>query len=220
MKIQQLFSKDKHLFAKAVKLLNRTQGQDLFPANYLDERTADENSYVIAALEGSEVLAIGVAQVIKDLDYYLAFDAEIKSNLENKIVGSFSTLCVTEDMQGMGIGQMLSQLRLDWLKSKSCNVVVGISWVSGLENTSDRVFEKMGFRPVKRVENFFYESSLEKPFYCPGCGAPPLHLCGHHVYERESLELASRWPVRKQTFTTHTKPMLDKLFGTKIESRA
>lgn len=68
MKIQQLFSKDKHLFAKAVKLLNRTQGQDLFPANYLDERTADENSYVIAALEGSEVLAIGVAQVIKDLD--------------------------------------------------------------------------------------------------------------------------------------------------------
>lgn len=184
MKIQQLFSKDKHLFAKAVKLLNRTQGQDLFPANYLDERTADENSYVIAALEGSEVLAIGVAQVIKDLDYYLAFDAEIKSNLENKIVGSFSTLCVTEDMQGMGIGQMLSQLRLDWLKSKSCNVVVGISWVSGLENTSDRVFEKMGFRPVKRVENFFYESSLKKPFFCPGCGEPPC-TCAAIMYMRE-----------------------------------
>ncbi len=184
MIFRQLTSSDKAYFSEAVELLNRTQGRDLFPIDYLDLRTHDENSFVVAAIKNESIISVGVAQLIHDFEFYLPFDSSITTELENKKVGSFSTLCVHEDYQGKGIGQKLSQLRLQWLREKKCEVVLGVSWVSLKAHTSDRVFEKLGFRKVRRVEKFFVQWSLKKPFICPTCGNPPCE-CAAIMYRLE-----------------------------------
>lgn len=170
---RQLTTTDKPLFADAISILNRTQGRDLFAQNYLDSKTNNPLCYVVAAFAGEELAGIGVTEIISNFDYYLPFDSKICDDIRNKKVGSFSTMAILESLQGKGIGQGISQLRMSWVKEQRCDIVLGVSWVSGLSHTSNRVFEKMGFRAIKKVERFYEKSSLEKPFICPGCGEPP-----------------------------------------------
>jgi GNAT superfamily N-acetyltransferase len=187
MEIRQLTIADAQYFEDALELLNRTQGRDLFNPTYMSRRISDPLSYVVGAFRDNQILAVGVAQVLHSVEFYLVFDAEIVNVLQNKVVGSFSTLCVHESLRGQGIGQKISQMRLDWLKDRGCEVVLGISWVSGLAHTSNRVFEKLNFKAVKRVENFFYQSSIDSPFVCPGCGGPPC-TCPAILYRLEISE--------------------------------
>lgn len=173
---------DRPFFRAALDLLNRTQGRDLFGPSYLDERTASPLNLVLGAFRGDEIVGVGVAELISSYDYYLPFQPGIHEELAGKVVGSFSTLCVHESLQGQGIGYRLSQRRLAWLRSKGCDVVFGVSWVSGLAHTSDRLFERLGFQAIRRVERFYYRSSLERPFVCPGCGEPPC-TCAAILYK-------------------------------------
>lgn len=164
---------DKGIFHEAVDLLNRTQGVGLFPSDYLDLLIPLSQAMVLGAFLGNDLVGVGVAQIINSFDYYLPFDENICLELDGKKVGSFSTLAVIESLQGQGIGQRISHERLQWIKEQGCEVVLGISWVSKLSHTSDRVFEKLGFKSIKRQDDFFKESSLKKPFDCPGCRKAP-----------------------------------------------
>lgn len=171
--LRPLTAKDHNFFSAGVELLNRTQGRGLFADDYLTLRTGDPDSYVIAAFHNNEIVGIGVSQIIENLDYYLPFEPNIKTILKDKIIGKFSTLCVREDWQGKGLGQQISHERLKWLKTRKCDVILGVSWISGLKHTSDRVFEKMGFRVVKKVEDFYLVSPFHVSFDCPACSKTP-----------------------------------------------
>jgi GNAT superfamily N-acetyltransferase len=184
MQIRPITKLDQPYFVDALELLNRTQGRDLFNSTFMERRTSDPLSFVAGAFDGKRLIGLGVAQVLHELEYYLVFDPNIVQDLSDKVVGSFSTLCVEESLQGQGIGQKISKLRMDWIKAKQCEVILGISWVSGLAHTSNRVFEKLGFKPVSQVDNFFYKSSIDNPFVCPGCGNPPC-TCAAILYRLE-----------------------------------
>lgn len=179
---RELTMKDASYFKEAVDLLNRTQGQNLFAQNYIEASINEPTSYVVAAFESTKLLGVAIAKVIDEYSYYLPFQADIATEFQNLKVGSFSTMSVLEGRQGQGIGQKLSQMRIAWLQTQRCQVVVGVSWVSGLAHTSNRAFEKMGFQPVKKVDQFYYQSSIEKPFVCPGCGEPPC-TCSAILYK-------------------------------------
>lgn len=171
--IQQLTLNDQSCFDEALDLLNRTQGVGLFKMDYLTRSIHDPDSYVTAIFDGSKIIAISIAKVINEFDFYEPFVPGISETLSNKIVGSFSTLCVSEEYQGKGLGFKLSLERLRWLKHRNCEVIVGVSWVSGKENNSARLFEKVGFQKVKQLNDFFVEGSFKNPFICPTCGKPP-----------------------------------------------
>jgi GNAT superfamily N-acetyltransferase len=179
--IRQITPEDHQLFPAALELLNRTQGRDIFGPLYLSERTNDPRSFVVGAYAGIELVGVGIAQLISEFEYYHPFDPEISSELKDKIVGSLSTSCVHERLQGSGIGKRLSRRRLEWLTERKCEVVLGVSWVSGLPHTSDRVFEAMGFRAVNTVLNFYHDSSMKHPFSCPGCESSPC-VCSAILY--------------------------------------
>lgn len=181
--IRQLTAQDAEYFPEGIELLNRTQGRDLFAKDYLEIRTADPKSYVVAAFQGGQIVSLGIAQIIDNYDFYIPFVPDINEQFKGKTVGSFSTLCTHESLQGKGVGKKLSQKRLEWLTSKNCDVIVGVSWVSGLKHTSDRVFEKMGFTKVKLVERFFEKMSTENPFECPGCYKQPC-TCSAILYKK------------------------------------
>ena len=62
---------------------------------------------------------------------------------------------------------------MNWLENQGCGLVLGVSWASGLPHTSNRVFEKLEFRAVNSVKQFYREGAIEHPFECPGCKIRP-----------------------------------------------
>jgi ribosomal protein S18 acetylase RimI-like enzyme len=167
---------------EAVTLLNRTQGEGLFDRKYLRDKIEKPTSCVFASCSGEEVLAVGCAEILSSLEYYLPFDVEIKNRLNERRVGSLCALSVVERFQGKGIGQKMTRARMNWLKLMGCDVVLGVSWVSTLLHTSDRVFEKSGFERKATVREFYKKHALEHPFRCPGCMVQPCE-CSAILYE-------------------------------------
>ena len=189
--IRQISIQDKAVFHEALELLNRTQGRDLFGPSCLDERSENPSNFVVGAFRGPEVVAIGIAEIIRNFDLYLPFGIDIREEQKGKVVGSFATLCVHETLQGKGIGYQISLRRIQWLRSQGCDTVFGVSWVSGLAHTSNRLFERLGFAGVARLSDFYHQSSLDHPFVCPGCGDPPC-TCAAILYK---LELKQQVPA-------------------------
>jgi GNAT superfamily N-acetyltransferase len=167
--VRPLTAQETRLESSALELLNRTQGVGLFSSNYLQRRFQNPESVVLAAFYEQELIGISIAEIIHKFDFYLPFNSRIEDELNNKRVGSFATLSVTEAFLGKGIGSLLCEKRLKWLKSKGCEVVLGVSWVSGFSYNSARTFERTGFTAIAKVDDFFEKSSLEHPFDCPGC---------------------------------------------------
>lgn len=180
----ELTAQDDIIVSEALALLNLTQGNGLFASDYLHKRFGDLNNFVIAAFDNQKLIGIAVAEIINNFDYYLPFDSNLNQELSNKIVGSFSTLSVLESYQGKGIGQLLSEQRIEWLLKHHCDVALGVSWISGLVHTSNRTFEKAGFRAIKSLTDFYHKSSIAHPFDCPGCHKIPC-LCGAILYRRD-----------------------------------
>jgi len=182
--LRKLGFADKGEAISALQLLNRTQGNGLFGPDYLEKRLDDPEKLVLAAFLDQTLVGISVVEIIREFDYYLPFEPAIAEELSRQLVGAFTTLSVLESFQGKGIGQLLSQRRVEWLVEKKCNVAVGVSWVSGLAHTSNRTFERAGFRAVKRLNDFYRLSSLEKPFDCPGCHKIPC-TCAAIFYRKD-----------------------------------
>jgi GNAT superfamily N-acetyltransferase len=175
---------DQRLVPAALELLNRTQGRGLFDDDYLGRRFRHPESFVVGAFRDEELVGVGVVEVITDLSYYLPFVPEIAEELRHKKVASFGTLAVLESLQGQGIGGRLTRARLEWAGEHRCEVLLGVSWISGLAHTSKRTFEKAGFRAVNERKDFYHASSLEKPFDCPGCRQLPC-ICGAILYRKD-----------------------------------
>lgn len=158
--------------------MERTQGTHVVDDNYFIKAITDPDSYCLFAFDDEKLIGGAVAGLIKEFDFYLPFGIDIVEKMKSSRVGSFSIMGFDENHQGKGLGQQLSKKRLEWVKSKNCNLIVGISWVSGLSHTSDRVFEKMGFRAHNKVEGFFEEWSILRKLQCPVCGNPPCKCAG------------------------------------------
>lgn len=181
MNIRTLGPIDEHLLPECLELLERTQGRNVCNLAYLKKLISTENGLLLVVQDDEQhIVAVAGAQILDNTNfqYYLPFGEEIVHTLNSSKVGSFCTMSVHEKLQGQGYGQKLSALRLEWLKTNACDVVVGITWVSGLGHHSGRVFEKLGFRAVNKVENFFVESSIRDNLLCPVCVVAPCYCPG------------------------------------------
>lgn len=182
--IDELELDDSLVIAEALRLLNRTQGQGLFSREYLTEKVRSPEALVLVGFIEDRLVSVGCAEIIKNFDYYRPFDASIGDRISGNKVGSLCTLSVHEDHQGQRLGQKMTKQRISWLEGQGCDLIIGVSWVSGLSHTSNRVFEKLGFRAVNEVKRFYREQSLEHPFQCPGCMVQPCE-CSAILYECE-----------------------------------
>jgi len=184
IEISEVQSINPEFLSFALDLMNRTQGKGLFDASYLTQKILNPNALVVVGhlTSSGEPVSIGCAEILSNLDYYLPFDSGIGDRMKNRCVGSLSSLSVVEPHQGKGFGQMMTHFRVQWLMSKSCETILGVSWVSGKQHTSDRVFEKTGFHKVSRVTEFYKNYAINHPFHCPGCKQQPC-VCDAILYE-------------------------------------
>jgi ribosomal protein S18 acetylase RimI-like enzyme len=186
-KLQILRGESGHLslFAECLALVDRTQGKGIFTSDYFGRCASGEGDrmLLIALLEGN-LAGVATARVLPedDFDYYAPFGKEAVEQLFHQHrVGSMETASVAESLQGQGIGQELTRHRIRWLSEAGCTAVIEVSWESGLANTSDRVFRKLGFERLSQVKGFYIEDSVRRPFICPVCGSPPCR-CSASLY--------------------------------------
>jgi GNAT superfamily N-acetyltransferase len=173
------------LLPECLALLERTQGKGIFEPDYFGRCASGEGDrlLLIALLEG-KLAGIATARVLpeNDFDYYVPFGKEAVEQLfQQHRVGSMETASVTESLQGQGIGQELTRHRIRWLSEAGCTAVIGVLWESGLANTSDRVFTKLGFERLSQVRGFYAHDSVRRGFICPVCGSPPCR-CSASLY--------------------------------------
>ncbi len=182
LEITELDVNNLELLKEALNMMNRTQGEGLFNEYYLIKKANSSDAIILCAFLNNKLVSVGGAEIIDNFEYYKPFENNIVERLKGKKVGSLSTLCVREDLQGKGIGQTMIKKYLDWLKNRRCDLVLGVSWSSGLSHTSNRVFQKLGFRAIKEVKEFYKEDAIKHPFDCPGCKTQPC-VCAAVLYE-------------------------------------
>ncbi len=187
MNIRALNHRDEHLLPECLELLESTQGRNVSNLEYLKKILSPEKGLLLV-LENDQqhILAVAGAQILDNhtFEYYLPFGEEIVKRLKNAKVGSLSTMSVHPSLQGQGWGKKLLKTRMDWLEEQGRDVLVGISWVSGSEHNSAKVFERLGFTVINKVENFFVQSSLNTNLLCPVCITAPC-FCAGILYVKE-----------------------------------
>ncbi|MEM7673220.1 MAG: GNAT family N-acetyltransferase [Verrucomicrobiota bacterium] len=180
--IKEIKCEDQEILDEALKLLNNSQGDGLFPNDFLIRKIENRNAIVLIAWLDDVFVSVATAEILSDLHYYKPFDRSIESRCQGKKVGSIYTSSVADRYRGRGIGQAMTRYRLNWLENRGCEIALGISWLSGLEHTSKRVFEKLGFKAVSKVDRFFRDHTNQDPFECPGCEVHPCE-CSAILYE-------------------------------------
>lgn len=181
MKFKVLTLQEQFFLPECLVLLERTQGTNVCNLDYLTGLLTEEVGRLFVYFnDQSEIIAVAGAKVLPSgsFEYYRPFGEETFSLMNRSKVGSFCTMSVREDFQGKGLGMKLALAREEWLVSQGCNLLVGISWVSGQNNNSANVFKKMGFKAVKEIKDFFVESSHLTNLLCPVCKTPPCTCAG------------------------------------------
>ncbi len=184
MTILEITDPDSPLLTQARDLLERTQGRNVCTLDYLKTAANSGDELFLIGMMHGKLIAAAVAKVLRgDFEYYRPFGDRFLIDWARHSVGSLSILSVAEGHRGEGYGQLLGHARLRWLKSKGCDKAVGVSWMSGLAESSARVFEKIGMTQVALVTDFYVKFSVKIDLQCPVCGKPPCY-CAAALYER------------------------------------
>ncbi|MEO7678171.1 MAG: GNAT family N-acetyltransferase, partial [Verrucomicrobiota bacterium] len=148
---------------------------------------SDPDQLLVLALLDGEIIGVASARRLPPdgSAFYAPFGNEAVELFRQHRVGSLNCASVQETWQGRGIGSELGRRRMAWLEETGCDALVGISWESGLAHTSDRVFLRLGFKPISRVTDFYVGMSLERKFICPVCGPPPCR-CAATLFVKRS----------------------------------
>jgi GNAT superfamily N-acetyltransferase len=159
---------------QALNVLNEALGARSYSAAGLEQEIHDPRTYVLEAraVDGA-LIGVASARVLAPdgLSIYAQF-GEGSRILDGHCVGSLNASAVVPAYRGRGLGSALARARLLWLEAQGCDMVVGLSWLSGLAHTSKPVFERYGFTAVGRSDEIYTRLSIEHDFDCPTCGYP------------------------------------------------
>lgn len=54
----------------------------------------------------------------------------------------------------------------------SCDLLLAVSWVSNKPDSSEGMFEKLGFEKLFTVPDYWTQDSIKEGYLCPNCGNP------------------------------------------------
>ena len=160
----------------AETLLNRELGQGLYPPGRVARDAADPTAAVWIARQGaSPVVGAAVARLLipEDAHYYERFGPEAVE-LFTGTVGSYEAVSVEPHLRRRGVGRLLTQVSLEWMREQGCDVAVTLAWLSGNRDSSPELFRRLGFQEGPTLDRFYFEESLRDGWICPICGGPCL----------------------------------------------
>jgi GNAT superfamily N-acetyltransferase len=153
-------------------LLNRELGDGLYRPEWLLEDAGNPAAAVWRA-GAADPIAAAVARLIgpDDAGYYRAF-GPAAMDLFHGTVGSFEALAVRPDHRRSGLGTLLTETSLDWMRAHGSVAAITLSWRARAPRSSAGLFRRLGMREGPTVERFYHEESVRDGWACPVCRGP------------------------------------------------
>ena len=152
-----------------------------FGQGYLSK--ADLDSYIINS--NSHLLIVTYKNNLIGFSVFEICDFETTCNqlrLEKiwfeKNIGQFKTVCIRKhiavhpDFEQMGIGNLLLEKGLQYIKNKA-EVVISMAWQNELTIPIEDLLIRHGFSKTIEFQDYWYQDSISKNYFCESCGHPP-----------------------------------------------
>lgn len=97
--------------------------------------------------------------------------------------GYFQSLFIDEKFQGQGWGVRLSDYSIKAMKSLGAKAIVCHSWDESPNNSSRKYLDRLGFKPVVKIPEFWKVIDYE----CTRCGNPCLCTATEMIYYMETI---------------------------------
>lgn len=88
-------------------------------------------------------------------------------------IGLIKSVVVKREYRQKGIGTELTKEAIERLKDMSCELILAVAWASGKPDSSPKMFEKLSFKNILGLEEYWRKDSLKEGYSCPNCGKPP-----------------------------------------------
>lgn len=176
-KIRSITPQDTDSLNQASSIYDLSLGQKYIPFDSLLEYSKYPDKYILIGSFLDQTLLGVMLALPLDNDLSEEFNnAFVKNNisifLPKSITGVIKSVAVHPDFRHHGIGTTLTIEAMKRLEGMSTRIFTALSWDSGKPDSSPKMFEKLGYKNILRVRDYWYHDSLEKKYECPICGNP------------------------------------------------
>ena len=172
-------------FSVIIALSNQLFGQEYITEKELKRYINNENCIGIVVrfnnnIAGFELLDICSANELKEiaLNNFDWFSEKYTNHLP---VGVIKTIGVNEKFKKKGLGLALTNKGIEILKDKTISII-SICWEQKNDSPFMRLLEKVGLKPIHKINDFWNTDSLNKEYNCSICGSPPCK-CNAVIYQ-------------------------------------
>lgn len=168
---------DTRYIQSALDIYNQALGQNYVDPESIINYIKDKEKYIVlGSIKESQLVGVMLAYTLETAE---STDYENGLNnygvvlpLSRFKVGLIKSVAVEEKFRRQGIGTNLTLETIDRFKLKKCDALFAVSWVSNRPDSSQKMFESLGFQNVLRIPNYWTKDSIEDGYMCPVCGNP------------------------------------------------
>lgn len=132
------------------------------------------------AIQDNKVIGIILYRIMQEENFeeIFTFNKILKKNgvedfnINEEDSACVDTFAVHADYRGNGIGKLLLKIAMQDLEQYNLDNIITIAWKHRGPITSDRLFNKAGFKSLAEIKGFWTVESIEKNYECPVCGTP------------------------------------------------
>lgn len=168
---------DSLLLQQASEIYDVSLGQKYIPLEDLLRYAANPEQFIlIGSVFDQALLGVMLAYPLDEdtaEEYsHTLREHNIPIQLQDYNVGLIKSVAVRPGYRHRGIGTKLTLKSMARLKEMSCDFFLAVSWVSNRPDSSQKMFENLGFRNILSVPDYWTQDSIEKAYQCPNCGNP------------------------------------------------
>ncbi|MDO8460937.1 MAG: N-acetyltransferase [bacterium] len=176
-RISDIKALDKLLLKQASEIYDISLGQKYIPFQDLLRYAANPDLFVLLGTTIDQtLLGIMLAYPLENEtvnEYTHVFkEYNLPILFSDFKVGLIKSVAVRPAYRHQGIGTKLTIESMIRLKEMSCDSFLAVSWVSNRPDSSQKMFEKLGFKNILSIPDYWTEDSIKEGYLCPNCGNP------------------------------------------------
>lgn len=163
---------------QVIDVFNSQFGDNYISKKLLLSYLENDQTVCIICKDQEEILGVSIAvinspentskQLLKDQQWFLS---EFK---DSQKIALRKHMAVKPGYEGKGIGSLLLEESVNLLKAISDKIIT-IVWKEGDGEIMNRLMTKNNFEPIKIIQDYWKEDSIQHQYICPECKVIP---CG------------------------------------------
>lgn len=168
---------DSIMLSQASDIYDVSLGQKYIPPEDLLKYANNPSEYIlIGSTIEDKLLGVMLAFPLDEKTARECNEAFKKHNIPFELprlsVGVIKSVSVHPEYRHRGIGTRLTLEAMERLRKMSCGLFLAIAWDSGKVESSPKMFEKLGYKSLLDIPEYWYEDSIKEGYQCPNCGNP------------------------------------------------